>query len=571
MAVVKDSLESANIFRRTPMRLSWRYEDGWILARNESSGGVGLLPRNFLDVENARVGNVGTRSPTVRTASLVTRKGRDGGGKTGATSAAGSSTLQPPAAAPPAVTASSPDGKERLVGICEYIPQNSDEIRLNVGDKVSVLFTYEDGWILGKNETLSVVGLLPRNFLDKDTGAPPAAQSSFSRTPTVRTASLVVRNNQQQSSGPKPALPTSSAAPAAAPVASVPLVSSTPITTPSSYQISQQTQQQQAPAIPRGSNDPASLRNAAAYPPPLLPPIKLDGPNASADTAATAKKKLAASVKARNNRMKIPANMGTLKLAVVGDLSIGKTSLIKKFLQMTEIVLADPLPPASASGSIREIRASTIPAAELQVGEERLNLTFVDTPGYGASMDALAIIGPVGEYCLTQYGKSEKAFSREITRNQIIRFMNAGTGAHSHVDVCIYGILHRITPIDLEYMRRLSRFVTIVPVILKCDTMFKAEVTRLKVEVLEALAACGVRIYGFGLSHEECTALARGGELGAPPFAVSCLDEEESTPAAGMKGRCESEFDTLKTALFFNHIGDLRNMSAEKFADWYEC
>ncbi|KAJ1568379.1 hypothetical protein HK405_002564 [Cladochytrium tenue] len=645
------------------------YEDGWVLARNETTGAVGLLPRNFLDKEGATTLSVPDLAgkPSTRTASLVVRT-RPSTRKP----VAAAPIVTPPApipapvTQPAAVTAPGTEGGgERLVGICEYIPSNADEIKLAVGNSVTVLFSYEDGWILARNESTGAVGLLPRNFLDVETANPlpsgatrsptvrnaslmnrkprdagpksagssaaplptvdptPAPQPSvpavtvtpdtsgkerlvgivgllprnflevdsgllapqaaFGRTPTTRTASLVVRGGQSSSATAPAPIAAQTVAP---PPAAVKPISSNPVTTLSTYDINHAPQQSQAPAVPRGgSGDPASLRNAATYPPPILPPIKLDGVNCQAEAAPAAKKKLLASVRARGNRVKIPANMGTLKVAVVGDMSIGKTALIKKFLSMPEIVLADPLPPAAASGSIREIRASTIPASEVQVGEERLNLTFVDTPGYGSALDAVAIIGPVGEYCLKQFAKSERAFSREITRNQIIRFMNAGTGAHSHVDVCIYGILHRLTPVDLEYMRRLSRFVTVVPVLLKCDTMYHSEVCRLKVEVLEALAACGVRLHGFGLSHEECTALARGGELGAPPFAVSSLDTEEeaavaaaaasssgSAAAAGpLRGRCESEFATLKTALFFNHIGDLRNMAAEKFAEWYEC
>ena len=102
--------------------------------------------------------------------------------------------------------------------------------------------------------------------------------------------------------------------------------------------------------------------------------------------------------------------------------------------------------------------------------------------------------------------------------------------------------------------------------------MFKSEVLRLKADVLEVLAAHGVRVYGFGISHEDCVTLARGGEFGAPPFALSCVDQEDGGGGEGDEfavGRCESEFETLKTGLFYSHVGDLRSMSANLFADWY--
>ncbi|KAJ3087163.1 eukaryotic translation initiation factor 3 subunit E, partial [Phlyctochytrium bullatum] len=136
-----------------------------------------------------------------------------------------------------------------------------------------------------------------------------------------------------------------------------------------------------------------------------------------------------------------------------------------------------------------------------------------------------------------------------------------------HVDVVLYGILHRLTPIDLEYIRRLERVVTVVPVILKSDSLTSAEVFKLKREVLERLGAAGVRIHGFGLSHEECVSLARGEVWGAVPFAISSPNEIPGGEVTGGRETSRNEFEDLKTTILYHHINDIRTLTAEKFAN----
>ncbi|KAJ1564279.1 hypothetical protein HK405_015318, partial [Cladochytrium tenue] len=144
-------------------------------------------------------------------------------------------------------------------------------------------------------------------------------------------------------------------------------------------------------------------------------------------------KKLDALNRARAIRAKVPANVGAIKIAIVGDSGIGKTSMVKSFTSAPEVVTSDSLPsqPFFSTTRILDIKASTIPAHTLSTGEDPMNITLVDTPGFGSQMDAIATIEP----------ETDKVFERLERIPNLIRYLSSGSGAHGHIDVCVYGIL----------------------------------------------------------------------------------------------------------------------------------
>ncbi|KAJ3108460.1 hypothetical protein HDU97_001167 [Phlyctochytrium planicorne] len=279
---------------------------------------------------------------------------------------------------------------------------------------------------------------------------------------------------------------------------------------------------------------------------------------------AEVQKKLDAINAGRDGRARVASNIGSLKVLVVGDSGIGKTSLIQSFFDCPEINEHDDIPPKDGVPAIKELRASTIPPAELHTGEEPYNLTFVDSPGFGTFMDAMMIIRPIIDYHTAQFAKTDKVFVKGTVLPNLVKFLNSGTGCHTHVDACIYCILHRLKPVDIEFMRQLSTQVTVIPVIVKSDTLKISEVFQLKISVLEEIAKANIPVYGFGLELNECQDLAAGEVPGAIPFVVS-------SPSAAPKGALQgalNEFETLKKSLFYNHIDDLRQLSAERFVSW---
>lgn len=145
----------------------------------------------------------------------------------------------------------------------------------------------------------------------------------------------------------------------------------------------------------------------------------------------------------------------------------------------------------------------------------------------------------------------------------MLGFLSTPTGAHTHIDVCVYGILHRLKQVDVEFMKALTPFVNVVPVILKSDTMAPDEVFELKVTILEELGKNGISIYGFGLDYHELLDLARGGISGSAPFAITNKEKE-----LAHKEDVMNEFEDLRSNILSHHLDDLRVMTAERFAEW---
>lgn len=144
-------------------------------------------------------------------------------------------------------------------------------------------------------------------------------------------------------------------------------------------------------------------------------------------------------------------------------------------------------------------------------------------------------------------------------------------GAHKFIDVCFYLIVHRLKPIDVEYMRLISEKANVVPIICKVDTQSEQEVIDLKVHVLKTLKEQGVSIYTFRIDYDRLISMAESGQAGGPPFAVSNVgpkpvsgDKEDQisfTPAV-------NELPMLRKMVLETQITNIRQFTVKKFINW---
>ncbi|TPX68192.1 hypothetical protein SpCBS45565_g03226 [Spizellomyces sp. 'palustris'] len=420
-----------------------------------------------------------------------------------------------------------------------YQPAHGDEIILAPGHIISVLHSYDDGWVLGKNEVTLETGLLPGNFLAPlDAPEPSSTSQHEKKVADKRKSSMQAPLSvEHEPAEEKPVNGAESNAPHE--VAAI-----------------------KVPDFPSG----------LAAGPLRAPSI---GSKPSRAEQEDARRKLRDTTTRRGSRSKVPSNIGVLKIAVVGDSGIGKSSLIKLFLGSTEVVdSTSPKPIESYTAlPILQTMASTIPDSHLLVGEEKLNLTFLEPPGFGSFTDAMRIIRPTADYNILQFQRTDRVFVRDkpVPSGTIVKFLNAGTGAHTHVDICLYAVLHRLKAVDLEFLRQLAPSVSIVPIIVKSDSLSSAEVFALKASILEELWRAGIEVYGFGLSHAELLQIAQAGVSGAVPYAISA---SKVAPAAGATDIDDvfhgvvNEFDSLKDNILYNYIGELRQRTSEKFMNW---
>ncbi|KAL7271720.1 hypothetical protein RUND412_005500 [Rhizina undulata] len=312
--------------------------------------------------------------------------------------------------------------------------------------------------------------------------------------------------------------------------------------------------------------------------------------------------------------------VGRLKVLIAGDSGIGKTSLIKSIVQICEdIVHVDPMPMnqsfsrgsnskafhslaagrsdgssgnSESTKKITEIYASTKPyprwwselddsrvlrrrksskaSAEEQVIER--NLCFVDTPGYGAGTSFLECVEPVVRYVEAQLDRTHAILN---TGSGDLLSVLSGDGT-PQVDIVFYVVLHRLKNVDIEFIRRLSTFTNVLPVIAKADTLAPQQVNNLKLSILAELRAAGVRPFLFGKTQADVSKSIAEWES-CPPFAISSTlapDTENMDASILMSPDyvpplVETELNALVECVFDpDNINWLRHASAKKYLEW---
>ncbi|KAG0369203.1 Septin-domain-containing protein [Gamsiella multidivaricata] len=278
-------------------------------------------------------------------------------------------------------------------------------------------------------------------------------------------------------------------------------------------------------------------------------------------------------------------NIGYLRLAVVGDSGVGKTSFARQFTETLPEVLShdwEPLNPSddgyTRTDALVEKFSSTmmeIPWDNMEADDEvpARNLVFVDTPGYGSVVDAQTNFDHFMNYIGQTFEDKNKRISpfTEVSNNELMRSLVTGVGAHKFIDVCFYLIVHRLKPIDVEFMRLISEKANVVPVICKVDTQSEQEVIDLKVHVLKTLKEQGVSIYTFRIDYDRLISMAESGQAGGPPFAVSNAapkpvsddsnDQILFTPAM-------NELPLLRKLVLETQITNIRQFTVKKFINW---
>ncbi|KAK3819319.1 MAG: Septin-type guanine nucleotide-binding (G) domain-containing protein [Linnemannia gamsii] len=281
-------------------------------------------------------------------------------------------------------------------------------------------------------------------------------------------------------------------------------------------------------------------------------------------------------------------NIGYLRLAVVGDSGVGKTSFARQFTETLPEVLShdwEPLSPTHSedddykrTDTLIEKVSSTmmeIPWDNMDADDEvpARNLVFVDTPGYGSVVDAQANFDMFMAYIGQTFDEKNKRISpfTEVSNNELMRSLVTGVGAHKFIDVCFYLIVHRLKPIDVEYMRLISEKANVVPVVCKVDTQSEQDVRDLKVNVLRTLKEQGVSIYTFRIDYDRLIHMAENGQVGGPPFAVSntsvkpvsadANDHIAFKPAA-------NELPLLRKLVLETQITNIRQFTVKKFINW---
>ncbi|KAG0138748.1 Septin-domain-containing protein [Tuber indicum] len=305
--------------------------------------------------------------------------------------------------------------------------------------------------------------------------------------------------------------------------------------------------------------------------------------------------------------------IGKLKVLIAGDSGIGKTSLIKSIVQVCEdIVHVDPISSNSCqtgarAGSsyyainsrsngdstkdITEVYASTRPYPHWwsELDDSRLlrkrrskpgiddqvierNLCFVDTPGYGVGTSFLECVEPVVRYVEGQLERTRAIVSGNS--GDLLPLLS-GDGT-PQVDIVFYAILHRVKPVDIDFIRRLSPFTSVLPILAKADTLTPQQVQNLKLSILNDLRGAGVRPFLFGKTFPDVSR-SMSENMPCAPFAISSAlssDSENMDASLLMSPDYVAPLVGSELSELVGHVFDpdniawLRHASAKKYIQW---
>ncbi|XP_014457381.1 septin-9 isoform X1 [Alligator mississippiensis] len=253
-------------------------------------------------------------------------------------------------------------------------------------------------------------------------------------------------------------------------------------------------------------------------------------------------------------------------IMVVGQSGLGKSTLINTlFKSKISRKSVQPTPEERIPKTI-EIKSVT---HEIEEKGVRMKLTVIDTPGFGDHINNENCWQPIMKFINDQY---EKYLQEEININRKKRIPD------TRVHCCIYFIPatgHSLRPLDIEFMKRLSKVVNIVPVIAKADTLTLEEREYFKQRITADLLANGIDVYPqkeFDEDPEDRLVNEKFREM--IPFAVVGSDQEYQVNGRRILGRktkwgtieventTHCEFAYLRDLLIRTHMQNIKDITS---------
>lgn len=209
---------------------------------------------------------------------------------------------------------------------------------------------------------------------------------------------------------------------------------------------------------------------------------------------------------------------------------------------------------------------------------EKINFFLTDTLGLGENLNNGICFDEIASY-LEQQFDSVLAEETRIKRNP--RFQD------TRVHVALYFIEptgHGLRELDVEIMKRLSRYTNVLPIVARADSFTPDELTRFKKRIMEDIDRFNVPIYKFEVDEneddletiEENKALAR-----LQPFAIICADQRDNATGKYYReypwGKIDidneniSDLKLLKRVLFGSHLQEFKDTTQNLLYENYRA
>ncbi|KIY70606.1 Septin [Cylindrobasidium torrendii FP15055 ss-10] len=265
-----------------------------------------------------------------------------------------------------------------------------------------------------------------------------------------------------------------------------------------------------------------------------------------------------------------------LTVMTVGASGTGRTTFVNTLCEADVLShkYSDDASTAHSEAGIK-IKAHNVDLEEEGV---RIQLTIVDTPGFGDNIDNEFAFQEITNYLERQYDDILAEQSR-IKRNP--RFKD------SRVHALLYFIPpdgHSLREMDISLMRRLSPRVNVIPVIGRADSLTKSELKAFKRRIMEDIEHYDIPIYNFPYDVEEDDeeTIEENTELrNTLPFAIIGSEEEIEIDGEPVRARVypwgvaevdnpqHSDFSRLRGALLNSHLNDLKVLTEDVLYETY--
>ncbi|KAH3668716.1 hypothetical protein OGAPHI_002470 [Ogataea philodendri] len=213
----------------------------------------------------------------------------------------------------------------------------------------------------------------------------------------------------------------------------------------------------------------------------------------------------------------------------------------------------------------------------LDEDDSKLLLTIIDTPGFGDNINNELCDTELIHFLEQQFDLVLAEESR-VRRNP--RFVD------TRVHVCLYFITptgHGLRELDIETMKKLSKYVNLIPVIGRADSFTKTELLNFKRNIMQDIDHHKIPIYQFEYEADDDEEVIEENRYLSEmqPFAVITSDEEAEVNGAKTRVRTYpwgsidinnsdySDFPVLKSVLLGSHLQDLKDITHEFLYESY--
>ncbi|KAL7663518.1 Septin-type G domain-containing protein [[Candida] zeylanoides] len=279
---------------------------------------------------------------------------------------------------------------------------------------------------------------------------------------------------------------------------------------------------------------------------------------------------------------KVMAHRYEADARAVGDTTtLAFTSATAAALPNTSVLTRGAFDPAAAAEepgiALTETRIEMV-----DDGGQKLLLNIIDAPGFGDNLNNEMCFDEIESYLRQQF---DLVLAEETRIRRNPRFVD------TRVHLLLYFVAptgHGLRETDIVCMKRLARYVNIIPVIAKADSFTEAELQRFKHNVRVDIEKFNVPTFQFDtyVSEydedddyeliQECRFLAR-----LQPFAVVSSEELYEVDGHTVRARRypwglidvnnprHSDFAILKSVILGSHLQDLKDLTHDFLYETY--